>query len=127
MRSQMSHFAHPLEFQAQVAALAWKQKIALFRGIELQIEEGMLEVPQGVIELSWPALLRENNLNVMLQVVRCLTAYAKAYSFHGLRLQKEIVKRLLGLAKMRRREIDEGAIETICAMFLREKEGGELS
>lgn len=123
----MSHFTHPLEFQAEVGALAWKQRIALFRGIELQIEEGTLEVPHGVIELSWPALLKESNLNVMLQVVRCLTAYAKAYSLHGLRLQKEVVKRLLGLAKMRRREIDEGAIETICALFLKEKEGGGLS
>ena len=123
----MSHFTHPLEFQAHVCGLAWKQKMALFRSVEEQIVQGTLQVPQVVIELSWPALLRENNLNVTLQVVRCLTSYAKAYSFHGLRLQKEVVRRLLGLAKMRRREIDEGAIETICALFLKEKEGEELS
>lgn len=84
--------------------------MALFKTIELQIAQGTLQLPHVVIELSWPSLLKENNLNVMLQVVRCLTTYAKTYSFHGLRLQKEIVKRLLGLTKMRRREIDEGVV-----------------
>ena len=45
----MSHFTHPLEFQAHVCGLAWKQKMALFRSVEEQIVQGTLQVPQVVI------------------------------------------------------------------------------
>lgn len=110
------------EFIGSIGRCGWKEKIAFFAQFSQEIAEGRLHIPAKMFENTFVTFLCETNINVLVKTLECLKIFTKTYGFQSLRLQKDIVHKLLDLTKMRRKEIDENISDIILTLITKEKE-----
>jgi hypothetical protein len=117
-----THFETHAELIGSIGRSGWKDKIALFAHFSQEIAEARLLIPPKMFESTFVAFLSETNINVLVKTLECLKIFTKVYGFQNLRLQRDIVHKLLELTKMRRKEIDENISHIILTLITKEKE-----
>lgn len=86
----------------QLHAASWKQKIGFLEQLSQQVKLQELQISPQLLENTWLELIRENNLNVLQKAVRTLKNWVQVYGVKSVRVQRELVKSLIGLSKMGR-------------------------
>ena len=81
---------------------SWKQKIGFLDQLSQQIKLQELAISPQLLENIWLDLIKENNLNVLQKAVTTLRTWVQVYGVKSVRVQRELVKNLIGLSKMGR-------------------------
>ena len=90
----------------QLHTASWKQKIEFLDQLSQQVKLQELQLSPQLLENIWLTLIKENNLNVLQKAVTTLKTWVQVYGVKSARVQRELVKSLIGLSKMGRAEID---------------------
>jgi len=69
-------------------------------------------------------LLKERNFNVLSKVVSTLESWALTYGIRNMRIQRELVRPLLGLSRLGRSEINASVTSIVITLFLQERQAG---
>jgi hypothetical protein len=113
-----SHF----ELSESIGRCSWKEKITFFTQFSQEIAEERLLIPPKMFETTLVTFLCETNINVLIKTLECLKIFTKTYGYQSLRLQRDIIHKLMGLTKMRRKEIDENISDIVFTLITKEKE-----
>ena len=79
-------------------------------------------MPPQQLEPIWPELLKESNFNVLKKVVSTLETWTLTFGVRSVRVQRELLKPLLGLSRLGRPEINASVTSIVIGLFLQERQ-----